>query len=216
MRGDVRVGERAAHHREVQHPGQGDVVGPPGAAGDQALVLLAPAVLADLALGGGALLVAVMPAPAARPAVARLRGVQHGFDDVVVAGAAAQVALEADPHLLLGGVRVLVEQVDALHDHPRRAEAALEAVALAEGLLHRVQLAVLGQPLDRGDLAARRPGPRARCRTSRCARRGAPCRRRSCWCRSRSRCRSSRASRGGTAPAASGVRRRRRRVPRRR
>ena len=30
--GDRRVGERAAHHREVQHPGQDDVVRPPGAA----------------------------------------------------------------------------------------------------------------------------------------------------------------------------------------
>ena len=34
------------------------------------------------------------------------------------------------------------EQVDGLHDHPRGAEAALEAVALAEGLLDRVQLAL--------------------------------------------------------------------------
>ena len=40
----------------------------------------------------------------------------------------------------------------ALHDHPRRAEAALERVALVEGRLHRVQLAVLGEPLDGGHL----------------------------------------------------------------
>ena len=104
--------------------------------------------------GAGASWMAVMPcAPSARVA-AVLSGVLHGLDDVVVARAAAEVALEAEPDLLLGGVRVLLEQVDALHDHPRRAEPALEAVALAERLLHRVQLAVGGQPLDRGDLGA--------------------------------------------------------------
>ncbi len=50
-RGDGRVGERAAHHGQVQHPREGDVVGPAGATRDQALVLLAAAVLADLGCG---------------------------------------------------------------------------------------------------------------------------------------------------------------------
>src|SRR3954470_11817182 len=39
----------------------------------------------------------------------------HGADDVVVAGAAAQVALEPVADLVLGRVRVVVEQVDGLH-----------------------------------------------------------------------------------------------------
>ena len=82
------------------------------------------------------------------------RRVLHGLHDVVVARAAAQVALEPEPDLLLGGMRVLLEQVDALHDHPGRAEAALQPVALAERLLHRVQLPVLRQPLDRRDVGA--------------------------------------------------------------
>ena len=77
---------------------------------------------------------------------------RHGLDDVVVAGAAAQVALEPDPDLLLGGVRVLLEHVDGLHDHARRAVAALQGVVVVEGLLHRVQLAARGDALDRGDL----------------------------------------------------------------
>ena len=55
--GDPRVRERAADHREVQHAGQDDVVGPAGPAGDQARVLLAAARIADLGrravLGGG-------------------------------------------------------------------------------------------------------------------------------------------------------------------
>ena len=143
-RGDRGVGEGAAHHGQVQHPGQGEVVGPAGAAGDQPLVLLATPVPPDL--GGGPLLGG---GHAAGP-----RCVLHGLHDVVVAGAPAEVALEPEPDLLLGRVRVLLEQVDALHDHPRRAEPALQAVALAEGLLHGVQLTVLREPLDGGDLAA--------------------------------------------------------------
>ena len=82
------------------------------------------------------------------------RRVLHGLHDVVVARAAAQVALEPEPDLLLGGVRVLLQQVDALHDHPGRAEAALQPVALPERLLDRVQLPVRGQPLDRRDVGA--------------------------------------------------------------
>ncbi len=50
-RGDPGVGERAAHHRQVQHAGELDVVGPAGASGDQPLVLLADAGLADLRRG---------------------------------------------------------------------------------------------------------------------------------------------------------------------
>ena len=46
---DRRRGERAAHHRDVHHAGEHDVVGPPGATGDQPLVLLAAAGLPDLA-----------------------------------------------------------------------------------------------------------------------------------------------------------------------
>ena len=78
----------------------------------------------------------------------------HRPDDVVVAGAPAQVALEPAADLVLGRLRVVVEQVDRLHDHARRAVAALEGVTLVEGGLHRVQLAVLGEPLDGGDLLA--------------------------------------------------------------
>src|ERR671930_2012899 len=78
-----------------------------------------------------------------------------GLDDVLVAGAAAEVALEPAPDLLVGQpVAVRAEELDAGHDHPRRAEAALERMALPEGLLQRMQLAVVGETLDRRDLAA--------------------------------------------------------------
>ena len=55
------------------------------------------------------------------------------------------------PDLVLGRIVVLVEQTDGRHDHPGRAEAALQAVALPEPLLDRMKIAVLGQALDRGD-----------------------------------------------------------------
>src|SRR5919198_26971 len=83
------------------------------------------------------------------------RRLVDGLDDVLVAGAAAQVALEPAPDLVVGQpVAVRAEKLDAGHDHPRRAEAALERVALPERLLQRMQLAVLRQALDRRDLAA--------------------------------------------------------------
>src|SRR3954453_18488432 len=76
------------------------------------------------------------------------------LDDVVIAGAAADVAVERLADLVFGRLRVVGEKLHRRHHHPRRAEAALQAVALAERRLHRMQLAALGEPLDRGDLAA--------------------------------------------------------------
>src|SRR3712207_1430246 len=47
------------------------------------------------------------------------------LDDVLVARAAAEVALEALPDLLLARVRLLLEQTDRGQDHARRALPAL-------------------------------------------------------------------------------------------
>src|SRR5438876_10883262 len=73
-----------------------------------------------------------------------------GLDDVHVARTPAQVAFEPPPDLVLCRVRVLGEQVRRGHDEARCAVAALEAMLVPEGLLDRVQLAILGQALDRG------------------------------------------------------------------
>src|SRR4051812_29746342 len=59
----------------------------------------------------------------------------HRLDDVLVAGAAAEIALEAFTDLLVRRVRMPFEDRGRGHDHPRRAVAALEAVLLVEGLL---------------------------------------------------------------------------------
>src|SRR5271166_2016127 len=71
------------------------------------------------------------------------RPLSDRLDDVVVTGAAADVAFEPMADRGFVEVRALaVDEVDGRHDHPRRAEAALEAVIVLERLLHRMQLAV--------------------------------------------------------------------------
>ena len=47
-----------------------------------------------------------------------------------------------------------VHDVDRRHDHARRAEAALQAVIVAERRLHRMQLVALGEAFDGGDVGA--------------------------------------------------------------
>src|SRR3954449_988983 len=81
--------------------------------------------------------------------------VAHGPHDVLVPGAAAQVPFEALADLGVGGIGIVVEQVDRSHDHAGRAEPALQGVPVVEGLLDRVQGVVrTGEALDGGDVAA--------------------------------------------------------------
>ena len=111
--------------------------------GDEALVLLAPDRSADSVRGHRRQL--LMSAAAAL----------NRLDDVVVAGAAAEIAFQPLADLLLRGIRVALHQVDRAHDHAGRTEAALQPVMLAERRLHRVQLAVIGQAFDGRDLRLR-------------------------------------------------------------
>src|SRR5262249_27604995 len=71
------------------------------------------------------------------------------FDDVVVAGAAADVAFElfADGPLL-EVMALAPHDIDRGHDHARSAEAALKAVVFAESFLHRMKLAVGREAFD--------------------------------------------------------------------
>ena len=81
-----------------------------------------------------------------------LRG--KGFNrahDVAVAGTAADIAGEVVADFALGRVRVLLEQVADSHDHPRRAEAALQGVVLMKGRLNRMQCAAWRETFDRRD-----------------------------------------------------------------
>src|SRR5438067_10315501 len=67
---------------------------------------------------------------------------RDGIKDVRVAGASAEVAFERVRDLVARRFRILREQMRGGHDHPRRAVPALEAVAIPESLLQRVQMAV--------------------------------------------------------------------------
>ena len=147
---DPRMGVRAAHEVGVGLAVLVDVVGVAALAGDEALVLLADDRGADALLSHRS----APHSAACRDALHVRSGGQDRLDDVVVARAAADVALEPLAHLVLARVGVLLQQVGGAHQHAGRAEAALQAVMLAERLLQRVQLAALGQALDRRHLGA--------------------------------------------------------------
>src|SRR5207244_9612515 len=68
--------------------------------------------------------------------------------DVVVAGAATEVALELVADLLFRRLRIPLEQLVGGPDHTRRAEAGLETVLLPEPLLDRMTLAVPREAID--------------------------------------------------------------------
>src|SRR4051794_14103876 len=73
-------------------------------------------------------------------------------DDVHVAGAPADVALDPPADLLLGRPGVLFEEVRRADQHAGRAVAALERVVLRKRPLQRRQFPVRREPLDRSDL----------------------------------------------------------------
>src|ERR1017187_3499704 len=158
---DIRAGEYGhdAGERErrfrvdgldagVMHAGQLDVIDIGGGAGDEAGILFAADALADQGFGfgdgsGGHELRSCL-----------VRSFLDRVDDVLVARAAAEIAVQTVADLFVGGVRVALQQLAGSHDHARRAEAALEAVLVPEGFLHGVQIAIGGQAFDGDDFAA--------------------------------------------------------------
>src|SRR5262249_45515495 len=85
----------------------------------------------------------------------RGRALLHGLDDVVIAGATAQIALELLPDRLFGRLRMTLDEVDGAHHHPRRAEPALQPLTFLERRLHRMHRAIRsGETFNRHDLGA--------------------------------------------------------------
>ena len=81
----------------------------------------------------------------------------YRFHDVLITGAAAQIAIELCAHRVLVWIRMLFNQLKRIHHHARRAKAALQTVMLAKRGLHRVQVAVgAADTLDGGDVHALR------------------------------------------------------------
>src|SRR6185369_15637738 len=70
------------------------------------------------------------------------RCVLNSFDDVLVAGAPAQIAFESVANLVGSGIGIAIEDLSRGHYHPRRAVTALQTVLLPESFLHRMQIAV--------------------------------------------------------------------------
>src|SRR6266852_1366972 len=92
-------------------------------------------------------------APCEPPSSLRLIACRlHGLEDVPVAGAAADVALQRLLDLVVARARVRTQQGGRAHQHPGRAIPALERVVIAERLLERCELAVFREPFDGLDL----------------------------------------------------------------
>ena len=176
---DPGMGDGRAQDREVQHPGQLDVVDVAAHPADEARVLLAehPAVpdrrlvvvdplevLAGFGRGHDVLPTVSVSACGVGlgvglgvrgPVAARVRGGPlHRAHDRGVAGAAADLSGDGLADRLLAGVRVAVEQRPRRHQHARGAEAALQPVAAHEALLDGVEHAVHLEVLDRAHLVA--------------------------------------------------------------
>lgn len=67
---------------------------------------------------------------------------RNSLDDVLVARTSAKIALQAFADVSLAGIGLAPQKVDTTHHHARCAKAALQAMALPEGLLHGVQSAI--------------------------------------------------------------------------
>src|SRR5213593_2511624 len=80
-------------------------------------------------------------------------GLNRG-DDVLVASAAAEIAVDSVPDLGLARRGVLGQEVDRRHNESRSAEPALQAGLLPERLLEGMEPTVRGQSLDRRDSPA--------------------------------------------------------------
>src|SRR6185369_10307674 len=77
-----------------------------------------------------------------------LRGVLISFDDVYIAGAAAEIAGDGMTNLVVSRVGVFLQKSITRHQHTRRAVATLQAVFLVEAVLQWMQLAVLFESFD--------------------------------------------------------------------
>src|SRR3977135_1768460 len=70
------------------------------------------------------------------------------FHDVIVAGAAADIALEITRNSFLSQDPLATNHVQGAHDHPRRAKSALQCVAILESGLQWMQLPIFGNALN--------------------------------------------------------------------
>ena len=91
------------------------------------------------------------------------RRIERGGEDLGIGAAAAKVAGDGVAHIGFSGMRILLEQRGAAHDHARSAETALHGIMADEGSLHGMQLLIGGEAFDGGDLMADRVDEPASC-----------------------------------------------------
>src|ERR1700728_2362654 len=95
------------------------------------------------------------------------RGPTDGTDNILVPGTPADLPGDRLADLRLVRIGVMIEQPAGGHHHAGRAETALQAVALDEPLLDRVELAVALQALHGPHRAAVGHGREDRARLDR-------------------------------------------------
>src|SRR6478672_3820151 len=100
-------------------------------------------------LGISAVVIALTPALRGRHGFAALLsgGVLNRIDNVLVAGAAAEVAVQRMPDLGFCWIGIVGEQSLRCHEHSRRAVAALQAMLLPESLLDGSKHVTLSETL---------------------------------------------------------------------
>src|SRR5215510_13967553 len=69
-----------------------------------------------------------------------LGSIERGIDDALITGTAAEIARDRDADLLLGRIGIVAQEFEQRRQHARRAEAALQAVVVAERFLERMKL----------------------------------------------------------------------------
>ena len=73
----------------------------------------------------------------------------HCANDVVIAGAPAQVAVDGMANFGLARIRNARQEIHRAHDHARRTEAALKSVLLPKSFLHAMHRPIGRDALDR-------------------------------------------------------------------
>ena len=145
--GEAGAGVGRADGLQPQGVRRRSVVAVDRGAGELGAGVEAPHASADA--GGGRLFLADLGSCAG----SRKRGrrIEHGIDDLEIAGAAAEHAAEAIHHRLAAGRRVADEQIGGRHQHARGADAALGRVVGVECRLQRAPERKPGEPLHRHD-----------------------------------------------------------------